>query len=323
MAYAQWQQELDRLERTRNINWEDFFQRYVEVNQSEMERMRGVYNNLKVRVKRVISQHLPFQVRKFIDRGSSFENLKVLNPNEFDCLVRIQPSGSLQRQSDGRRITVQTSGPSSSSAGQGSPGSGIFRADNVRHLFQSALQKFITANQGQGGFSYKLSTHGPATTMEVQQHGRFLFSVDFVPLLVVADVWMIAKPHQEAGTEHMWMRTSCKEEAHWAFNISPQYRKVLMIFKVLRLWKHSQMGMLSSYCYKTAFLRWYHQEKYRSPSLASLIVDFMNYLEKELRGRSLKTYPNDEFNLLEDINPISLDNLASFIQNLAKKLPQQ
>jgi hypothetical protein len=238
-------------------------------------------------IKNAIAKEFDLPVGDFIERGSSFEDLKVMEPDEFDCLVPIHHYCLKQ-------ITL-TIGPyyalRKTCPNCGEP----MAADLVRNKFQSVVQRFINNYNGQSGFQLSQSKRGPATMLKVTQHDRLLFTVDFVPQLILehnpggkAGVWVIAKSPPVRRSQRFWMRTSCEEESEYVQRLPKEFRKVLMIVKVLRLysWCNEIMTVIPSYFYKTACLHW-HSENPTIRPLPVMIVNFFHFISTCLRGGGL------------------------------------
>jgi hypothetical protein len=158
--------------------------------------------------------------------------------------------------------------------------------------------------------------------LKVTLKGEFLFTADFVPLLVGRgvtqkknDIWLVAKPHPDEDKQHMWMRTYCKEESKSALKLPEEYRKVLMIVKVLRLWPccNEQLTVVPSFIYKTICLRWYSNHPQPHP-LSAMILEFLSYMSTCLEKEELRPFPYGHTNLLENFRDYDLKQLSSFLK---------
>ena len=194
----------------------------------------------------------------------------------------------------------------------------------VRSSFQSAVQRFI--NQYKGPNRLNLSTHGPAITLGVHQDNSELFSLDLVPMVQLGKNWLILKPHPDSVNNPsseksiLWRRSFTHQESHYASNLPEEYKKVLKIVKAIRHKCYTQMGMMPSYVYKTAFLHWYYNEQNRLATVGERVKNFLYHLSKTLRGGLLRPFRDAS----EDVNPLkcykssSLINVSNFIHALAR-----
>ncbi|ELU04514.1 hypothetical protein CAPTEDRAFT_188253 [Capitella teleta] len=303
-----------------------YYEDRVAVDSREMERMTDIYQDLKSKVCEFLHNHLPFDIGDPIDRGSSHEGLKIRHADEFDVLIPLKISGShwsFETYAVDYCFVKIFERVHDYSIPSNLRQDGYLSAAQVRASFQSAVQRFV--NQYVGNYTLKLSTHGPAFTLDVCDRLTKLFSVDLVPLVKLGNTWLVAKPHPDSvGIRNhaegvLWRRSFTHQESHYIRNISHESKKVLKIVKAMRLDNHNQMGMLPSYVYKLAFLHWYHKEK-SSSSISANVVSFLSYLSQVLIEEKLHPYPDSEYNvnILKSFTSNSLLNLAHFIRTIAR-----
>ncbi|ELU18631.1 hypothetical protein CAPTEDRAFT_209186 [Capitella teleta] len=303
-----------------------YYEDCVAVESREMERMTDIYQDLKSKVREFLHNHLPFDIGDPIDRGSSHEGLKIRHADEFDVLIPLKISGShwsFETYAVDYCFVKIFERVHDYSIPSNLRQDGYLSAAQVRASFQSAVQRFV--NQYVGNYTLKLSTHGPAFTLDVCDRLTKLFSVDLVPLVKLGNTWLVAKPHPDSvGIRNhaegvLWRRSFTHQESHYIRNISHESKKVLKIVKAMRLDNQYQMGMLPSYVYKLAFLHWYHKEK-SSSSISANVVSFLSYLSQVLFEKKLHPYPDSEHNvnILKSFTSNYLLNLAHFIRTIAR-----
>ncbi|ELU14799.1 hypothetical protein CAPTEDRAFT_195818 [Capitella teleta] len=73
---------------------ERYYDDKVAITDADMKRMIAIYESVKREIAKHLQSKLPIRTKDFIDRGSSSEGLKVIEPNEFDVLVPLDVSGS-------------------------------------------------------------------------------------------------------------------------------------------------------------------------------------------------------------------------------------
>ncbi|ELU08455.1 hypothetical protein CAPTEDRAFT_189394 [Capitella teleta] len=314
---------------------ENYYEQRSVIEPTEFDRVFRIYEKLKSILYIFLSEHLQLDIDIFIDRGSASEGLKVSKPDEFDVLIPLKLSGLHWDFEDFsgdpsfvRIIEVKEDPCIPSKFKQ----DGCLSAARVRSSFQGAIQKCVSNFKLHSkDMLFKLtraSTHGPAITLDLyvplNNEGRvqLLFSVDLVPLVILGNTWLVAKPHPDSDfmmlERQLWRRSFAQHEHDYAMKLPDEYKKVFKIIKTLRL-NNNPMDMLPSFVYKVSFLRWYHTKEDRSSTISDRVVSFLRYFASEISSEELYPFPRCEYNgnLLKSYTNTSLLNLASYIRKLA------
>ncbi|ELU14417.1 hypothetical protein CAPTEDRAFT_208411 [Capitella teleta] len=314
---------------------ESYYEQKAVIEPTEFDRVFRIYEKLKSRINKFLSKHLLLDIGVFIDRGSASEGLKVSKPDEFDVLIPLKLSGlhwdfeDFSSDPSFVRIIEVTEDPRIPYKFKQD---GCLSAARVRSSFQGAIQKcvrYFKLHSKDMIFNLtRASTHGPAITLDMyvspNDGGRvqLLFSVDLVPLVILGNTWLVAKPHPDSDfmmlERQLWRRSFTQQEHDYAVILPDEYKKVLKIIKTLRL-NNNPMDMLPSYVYKVSFLRWYYTKEDSDSTISDRVVSFLRFLAREISSKELYSFPRSEYsvNFLKSYTKTSLLRLASYIRKLA------
>ncbi|ELT96729.1 hypothetical protein CAPTEDRAFT_196640 [Capitella teleta] len=310
---------------------ESFYKDYVDINPSEMAEMMEIYNKVILEVITFLKEDDRCCDIDFpIGRGSSFEGLKVVEPDEFDVLIPVNISQKNWLMEECRKDPwfariIGVNGLDDNSIPLNCKDGKYLSATFVHSSFQGGIQRFVN-NYG-GAYELNVSTKGPAITLHVRDASRKLFSVDVVPLVQLEKTWLIAKPpkHILNGDGRWWRKSFSNGEGHYATSLPFEAKKILKITKAIKLsLGPTPMDIVPSYIYKTAMMHWYYDEKQRcilNESMNKNLSDFLIYMSEILSSGEMLIYPylDEKFNILEPYNEDTLINLAGYLKSVASK----
>ncbi|ELT97295.1 hypothetical protein CAPTEDRAFT_199948 [Capitella teleta] len=224
-----------------------------------------------------------------IGRGSSFEDLKVVEPDEFDVLIPLKITetnklGGIQRfvnKCDGDyKLNVSTKGPAIT----------LHVHDVSRKLFSVDVVPLVR----------------------------------FAKYLLIAK-----PPKNILNGDGNWRRKSFSGgERYCAMSLPIEAKKILKITKAIKLnLRPTPMDTVPSYIYKTAMTHWYYEEKQRdiqNESMSKNLSDFLIYMSKILFSGDMLIYPylDENFNVLEPYKEEALKNLARYLKSMASSESQ-
>ncbi|ELT92868.1 hypothetical protein CAPTEDRAFT_196697 [Capitella teleta] len=321
-----------RVKNAYNTVLKTYYDQHVSIDKEEKKKMDDIYISLKIDIKNYLE--LPFTIGGLIDRGSNPEELKVIKQDEYDLLVKLNVSGSYWtsqvHEEDSRYMSIKARGKDPNVPANLIK-DGKLSAAHVRNNFHSAVQKYVSNYNRRNNLKLALSTHGPAKTLHVKDvSGKQLFDVDLVPLVKLGKNWLIGKPHDKAKNMQpdvpegcLWRRSFTHRESHALKCIPKGDREILKIVKTMRHYNDKQMGMLSTYVYKTAFLRWYNHDSKSVPDFKALsmwtkLVMYFAYVADTLRKERLYPYFDQDNldNLLDKRKESALSNLAQYCHKM-------
>lgn len=317
------------------LKW--YYDKRVSIDKHEKKKMDDIYISLKEDIKKNLA--LPFAIDKLIDRGSNPEELKVIKQDEYDLLVKLNVPGSYwtmqEHEEDSRYMCIKARGKDPD-VPEILIRNGKLSAAHVRSNFHASVQKYVNAYTRRSNLKLALSTHGPATTLHVKDdYENKLFDVDLVPLVKLGKHWLIGKPHENARNKPdvpegcLWRRSFTHLESHRLKCIPREDRKILKIVKTICHYNDKQMGMLSTYVYKTAFLRWFYDDSNSLPGLHfkklpmwSKLVSYLAYIDGTLRTGKLYPYFDEKNldNLLHGQKQTALSNLANYCRKMVNNV---
>ncbi|ELU16763.1 hypothetical protein CAPTEDRAFT_217436, partial [Capitella teleta] len=199
---------------------ESFNKDYVDINPSEMTEMLEIYNKVIFEVFTILKKDNKCCKIDFpIGRGSSFEDLKVVEPDEFDVLIPLKITETNWFIEECRkdpcfvRIT-DVHGLDDDTIPLNCKDGKYLSATSVLSSFQGGIQRFV--NKYDGDYKLNVSTKGPAIT----QLQRKSFS---------------------------------DGERYCAMSLPIEAKKILKITKAIKLnLRPTPMDTVPSYIYKTA-----------------------------------------------------------------------
>ena len=171
--------------------------------------------------------------------------------------------------------------------------------------------------------------HGPAVQLDLKEKEshNILLSVDLVPCFQVGpdQGYFVAKPYtgqryvshsgllwrqsfslgEKTILQHMDRDSGCRHE-------------LLRIVKTIVKRDPTSLGVLESYHLKTAFMHYIKEkpDNWNKHSLGKHFHEFLQYLQEFLEKGDLPHYWLPGVNLLEDINPVVVENMAYRLQNI-------
>ena len=313
---------------------EDYHNGYVNIARSEMDRAKKVVDDIKDAILKHFQKNDAHMITELKDCGSVVEGLKVVRPEEFDVMIPLHVNPGLftlqyDPQVPGFYVLKQHVFPETFYSQplekflrkEADSGESYLSPDMLRNYFQSNIQRAIN---GITQYEIKSGKKGPSILLEVTYDGGKKTSIDFVPVMVVEEKQVVAKPHPEflhSGNkdfEKYWRESFSVKEFQVMASLPSDacHKKCLKIVKGARLNNPSQMGMLNSYIYKTMLLHMLEstdEEEWQEGCLSERFVDFLDLLHSHLRKGHLPHRFNPEVNLLDQYSPAAIEVVKNYL----------
>ena len=309
---------------------EQCFHSEVEIDCESKNDADRIYDLVKTALKTHISGNVGNNVT-LVDMGSSFENLKVRKPDEYDLMLAVHNTGLQVVSSEVPgffyikelypRINNETAFKSWRWIDFVECMEENFLSPvKVRGSFHSMMHRFLKQHHD-SRYTMNMRQSGPAIEVSVAWTGKSM-TIDFVPTISIMGDIFVAKPlpcttyaDTEKG-ELLWRKSFSPQEREFiSLHLSENWRKAVMMWKAARL-NSAQLQTLSSYHFKIIGM------KLAKTRVASSLEDSVTSIGKELASRlqerSLPHIFNSEVNLLSSKSKDSLDNLEKFVTNRLK-----
>ncbi|CAH1788517.1 unnamed protein product [Owenia fusiformis] len=327
----------------------------VEIKKDDMTAATIVMEELKKDIFRYL-KGLGVPMRPFELMGSVYEGLKVIFANEFDLLMPLDLSDcewdlenfnevatkagywrlKLGRNKHAAEVPVSKNEWCKSLSKY--LDNGYLSAVKIRRAFQSFLQKWSDQYKKSAAPKYEINVRqgGPAVTLNVVYGSdRRELCIDFVPAIDLRPIGMptnalvVAKPPPKvlrgADVESLWLQSYCREEKERMNKIDQAdngcRKKCVKILKTIRL-HNSQMGVLSSYVFKSILLKVCKDRKaehWGSDSLADRFIDLLKELHSCLKTKNLPSQFNSKVNILASLEDPAIRNIETYLAKVIHK----
>ena len=310
---------------------------YANIEEHDMARAMEVVSDIKESILLYFHDKFPGLVSDLQDSGSVAEGLKVIRPNEFDVMIPLNlNTRCLTLRSDynvpGFYILEENF---NESRNEGLLGDFIkedfemsyLSPERLRQFFQGKMQKAINRIPH---YDITSGNKGPAVLLDVTYDRYRKTSIDFVPVLNVENIQVVAKPHpkylqkKEQSYERYWRESFSMKERRIIADMPARacHRKCLKIMKAVRLNHFSQFGMLSSYVYKTILLHMLaktSQDDWDEDCLEERCKQFFEELQECVEQGSLRHYFDPKVNLLEQFGSQPLLDVNYYLARIIRK----
>lgn len=313
---------------------QEYYNGYVNIPVKEMERAQDVLCHIKRPILKYLQDIHPNIITELRDCGSTKEGLKVIKPDEFDVMIplnvtpqsfSLEPAGSapgfvVLRKGDCEMFSLDKYLSQEEEGEQK-----YLSPQKLRTHFQSYIRKSINSIT-----DYKVTSgpKGPSITLHVEYDLNKKFTVDFVPVIILGETHVVAKPHPEflkndvPAYEKFWRESfSHKEWDIMARHTGESHKKCLKIAKAIRL-NVAQLSMFNSYVFKTVFLHMLDEsgpEEWAEETLQDRFIDFFQTFLLYLRKGQLPHHFNPCVNLLEYYDEKAVENAKNFLTRKISK----
>ncbi|XP_033116348.1 cyclic GMP-AMP synthase-like [Anneissia japonica] len=277
-------------------------------------------------------------------QGSSYEGLKVVEPNEFDLLLPLILKDSEWRSTEAagseyhapgyvfiRKCISNTKTPYDDAIDNDVYLSPIEIKRKMQSIVQRAVKKLDFPNVQR----VTLRESGPALTLEViyddDDYGSRKMFIDIVPSMNIRNKLFVAKRHPESDqyqnrTYHnifnnLWRVSFSEKEKEIIREMDGERecrRTCLKILKTIQLKKgSSQLGMLSSYHLKTCMLHLNADKSigsWHQDNLDDRFKDLLMKLIQFLKEEKMPSFSDRNIDLFSTYNTIQLQNIRDWLE---------
>ncbi|CAH1795473.1 unnamed protein product [Owenia fusiformis] len=321
-------------------NLEKYFKEVVTINEDDRRSAKEVVEKIKNAARKFFKDNFPSKpLGDFQHKGSSYEGLKVISPNEYDITMPLKMKSHLWeivepdhvQNLDGfrmvKRINLKQFPLGSSPWDEYLTANEILSPAKVYQQFQSYLDKFLLRCSDVLIYTIRRSKTGPAITLNVS-YGEQKLDIDLVPEVEINHIPLVAKQHpmvkREGGEQyaHLWARSYSLKEKELFKTIDVGdgcRRKCLKIIKAIFYYNRSQFKILSSYHVKTIIMGMSEDEDWRQRCLAERFIDVIISLRDHLDDGDLPHHFDPSVNLLKYIKQDAKYNVKCFLNKVINR----
>ena len=308
--------------------------KYVKISEDEMSESRSLVKNyIEDQVMKYCRQNSTFPILRLEYTGSVYERLKTEAADEVDVMVVLQTTRS--------EVVLE---------GSGVPGYARLKArsdSKFRTRDYASAEGYLNPERLRNGWFYSLvvqavnnfrasdvklvvRAHGPAVQLDIVRKAtsQKLLSADLVPCFQVGPdmSYYVAKPYtgrrQVSNRDLLWRQSFSLREKEILENMDRDFgcrHELLRILKTIVKRNPTYFGSLESYHVKTAFMHYMNREAqgWRAENaLAEHFLGFLRALQSYLERENLPHYWLPDVNLLKDINPVAIRNMADRVRRI-------
>ncbi|XP_033098602.1 mitochondrial dynamics protein MID51-like [Anneissia japonica] len=321
-----------------------YYRDYVAIPVDKRNRAFEVVEDIKNSLQKFVQDESKtnYTFGDIMPQGSSYEGLKVMEPDEFDLLLPLMLKNSnweySKYQSSGYVFITKIQGyifntktPYDNAIVNDVYLSPIVIKRKMQSIVKRAVDNMVFPNVQR----VTLRESGPALTLEVLYDGSQRMSIDVVPSINIGNKLVVAKRHPDSDqyqsrTDHnmlnnLWRVSFSENEKAIIREMDGMYecrRTCLKILKTIQLRKgSSQLGMLSSYHLKTCMLHLnadrsigsWHQD-----NLDDCFKDLLMILIQFLNDGKMSSFFDPNIDLFSTNNTIQLQNIRGWLERIIK-----
>ena len=309
--------------------------KYVKISEDEMSYSRSLVKDcIEGKVMEYCRKNSTLPILRLEYTGSVYERLKTEAADEVDVMVVLQTSRSevvvekdstvpgyarLKARSDSKFCTRDYTSAA-----------GYINSERLRNgwfygLVVKAVNDFSAPN-----VKMVVRAHGPAVQLDIFRKvtNEKLLSADLVPSFHIGPdmSYYVAKPYtgrrQVSNRDLLWRQSFSLEEKQILQYMDRDHgcrHELLRIVKTIVNREPTSLGRLESYHLKTAFMHYMKKESQGwcgENALGQKFLGFLGLLQSYLEGENLPHYWLSGVNLLEDINPMVIRNMADRLRRI-------
>ena len=341
MPFWKWSSE-KKAEEALTKKLREYFVKNVKIPEADQARARSLVRDcIKDQIIEYCKQNSSLPILRIEYTGSVYERLKTEAADEVDIMVVLKTHkpllwgdpevlvedvgkagyALLKARDDSRLLSYANS-------------EGYIDPKRLRNgWFYSLVDRAVNAfnRHGNSGVWLKVRYHGPAVQVDIteEQNDVLLLSVDLVPCFEIKNgqyfVPKSSDPVHDPSSSLLWRQSfSLDEKAllqHMDKDDHGCRRELLRIVKSIVKWQRTSLGPLESYHVKSAFVHYIKKnlDDWDSRScrfLGKHFLGFLRELQSFLEEGNLPLYWLPEVNLLEEINPVVLKNMANRLKRI-------
>ena len=266
--------------------------------------------------------------------GSVYEKLKTEASDEVDCMVVLKThkpwlwnDPEVNVEHTGKPGYVRLKAREDSRLLKYASPAGYINPERLRNgWFHSLVVQAVNAFSNRcpsSDFRLDVRSHGPAIQLDIIKKGCYvkLLSVDLVPCFEIgAGEYFVPKSNRFLSVPHpelVWRQSFSLREKDTLHSMDRDdhgcRHELLRIVKTIVKRERTSLGGLESYHLKTAFLRYIEMEPQDwagRNSLGKHFAGFLRELQACLESGNLPHFWLPDVNLLEDINPVLVEQMA-------------
>lgn len=311
--------------------------KYVKISEDDMSSSRSLVKNyIEDQVMKYCREKSTLPILRLEFTGSVYERLKTEAADEVDVMVVLQTSKSevvVEKDSGvpgyarlkARRDSKFCTRDYASAEGYMIP-------ERLRNGWFYGLVNKAVNNFSDPNVNIFVRAHGPAVQLDIVKKGtnEKLLSADLVLCFcfpIGPDMsYYVAKPYtgrrQVSNRDLLWRQSFSLQEKgilQYMDRDGGCRHELLRIVKTIVNREPTSLGRLESYHLKTAFMHYMKkvgQGSFDKNALAKHFLGFVGMLQSYLERGNLPHYWLSDVNLLEDINPMVIKNMADRLRRI-------
>ena len=341
MPFWEWSSE-KKAEEALTKKLREYFVKNVKIAEADQARARSLVRDyIKDQIIEYCKQNSSLPILRIEYTGSVYERLKTEAADEVDIMVVLKTDKPLLWGDP--EVLVEDVGKA---------GYALLKArDDSRLLSYANSEGYIDPKRLRNGWfcslvvravnafnrhansdvTLKVRYHGPAVQVDIteEQNDVLLLSVDLVPCFEIEkSQYFVPKssdPVHDPFSSLLWRQSfSLDEKAllkHMDKDDNGCRHELLRIAKSIVKWQRTSLGPLESYHVKSAFVHYITKNRddwdsRNSRFLGKHFLGFLRELQSFLEKGNLPIYWLPEVNLLEEINPVGLKNMANRLKRI-------
>ena len=311
----------------------DFSVKYVKISDADTTRSKELARNyIENQVMMHCRQNSSLPILRLEYTGSVYEGLKTEAADEVDVMVVLKTTNQeVMGEDRGIPGYVRLKASTSSKLRSYSTDEGYIIPERLRNgWFSSLVAKAVNAFNQSSLYSdvdLVVRYHGPAIQIDINRKrtGEKLLSNDLVPCFQLGpESYFVAKSYtgRVSAAELLWRQSFSLKEKAILQHMDPDggcRHELLRIVKTIVKRERTSLGELESYHLKTAFMHYIKEKPYNWTSQNSLgehFLGFLGFVQRYLERGHLPHYWLPGINLLEDINPVVVRQMADRIKRI-------
>ena len=311
----------------------DYSVKYVKISEAEVSYSRRLVKDyIEDQVMKYCRENSTFPILRLEYTGSVYERLKTEAADEVDVMVVLKTTKSevvlegsevpgyarLKARSDSKFRTRDYASPE-----------GYINPERLRNGWFHGLVVQAVNNFRASDVKLVVRAHGPAVQLDIVKKGtnQKLLSADLVPCFQVGhDSYYVGKPYtgsrRVSNRDLLWRQSFSLKEKGILEKMDKDRgcrHELLRIVKTIVNREPTSLGRLESYHLKTAFMHYMKREAQGwsgENALAKHFLGFLAALQYYLERGNLPHHWLTGVNLLEDINPVVIRNMADRVKRI-------
>ena len=341
MPFWEWTSE-KKAEEALTKKLREYFVKNVKIAEADQARARSLVRDcIKDQIIEYCKQNSSLPILRIEYTGSVYERLKTEAADEVDIMVVLKTDKPLLWGDP--EVLVEDVGKAGYALLKARDDSRLLSYANSKGYidpkrlrngwFCSLVVRAVNAfnRHANSDVTLKVRYHGPAVQVDIteEQNDVLLLSVDLVPCFEIEkSQYFVPKssdPVHDPFSSLLWRQSfSLDEKAllkHMDKDDNGCRHELLRITKSIVKWQRTSLGPLESYHVKSAFVHYIKKnlDDWDSRScrfLGKHFLGFLRELQSFLEEGNLPIYWLPEVNLLEEINPVVLKNMANRLKRI-------